>query len=631
MSDFSERAGVNLMPLFPYLAYDEIETHLSFASRLAAFHTGGRLVPFLNDLRIPALDFAMGKSNTVARLAERAGISQDRIVWNTPISAGKATYQLRGENISSDFLANPATVFCPDCLQCDDDMGGERASARRGRFIWLLKVVRTCPRHKRALVERPRQKWDDQFHEMSLRVPEHGAALSRLAENPTWRDESPLQRYALARLDGVVGPAWLEQQTIEQAVRSTEMLGALLEFGSGQKVSNLSSDDWDQAGATGFAYTSRGEAGIREALCEVQSEFEKSGRRPLNRNVFGRFYEWLAASKTAREPGDIKRILREYMFDTVELGEDESLLGQCIPARRLHSVASLARESSVNPTTLRNVLIAQDLIKREGSNQVFDAKTGRAVAASIQAMVHVISLPKMLNCSRPQASGLIDEQILMPIVMGAAGSPGRTQKGIDAKNVSMLLSEISDLACVVKVIPAGMVPISKAAEKAKVPGTEMFHLLLGGYLSNVVSIATATGIGAVHVDASEVRRIYDNVMFGLSPSMAAARLRLPTRTIWSLLENQESEPQLPCTVVVGQNGRYEFHRIMPEAIDDFQKKYTHLVEIANSMQVERKVVVQQLAARRILPHLRALDFGVDFYLVDDVTAGLSLGSFKAAA
>lgn len=54
--------------LFPKLSFNHDETPMSWAARQAAFHTGGRLGPFLNDMGIPITDLAKGKLNAVERL-----------------------------------------------------------------------------------------------------------------------------------------------------------------------------------------------------------------------------------------------------------------------------------------------------------------------------------------------------------------------------------------------------------------------------------------------------------------------------------------------------------------------------------------------------------------------------------
>ncbi len=458
---------ISRVTLFPHLPFDGSETHLSFAARLAPFHTGGRVVPFLNDLGIRAIDLARGDRSAVIALCHHADVDPHPVLENTPISTGKGRYHLRDEAISADFLSNPATAFCPACLLEDDRAGMDRALARRGRFEWPLRVVRTCPVHEIALIDRARRTWDDQFHELAVRVPERGDALRALTDQAVRRAVSPLQEYAMSRLTGLAGPEWLDSQSLEQAVRATEMIGALVEFGASRWVRDLSADEWDRAGRAGYALTSNGEAGIREGLSQVQAAFRKTGRRPLHRNVFGRLFEWLASPKTAKDAGDIKRIVREHMADTVEMATGEMLLGERVPERRLHSVASLAKESGLHPKTLRHLLIAQRLIPPHEKHPVFNANAGRKVAASARNLVHIIALPKALNCSRPQAAGLLDERILVPIAVGEAGTPGHTQKAVDAANITAFLSALSASARVVDTVQIGMVPMSEGGRESE--------------------------------------------------------------------------------------------------------------------------------------------------------------------
>jgi hypothetical protein len=133
---------------------------------------------------------------------------------------------------------------------------------------------------------------------------------------------------------------------------------------------------------------------------------------------------------------------------------------------------SLAKESGLHPKTLRHLLIAQGLIPPHEKHSVFSAAAGRKVAASARKLVHIIALPNALNCSRPQAAGLLDERILVPIVVGEAGTPGHTQKAVDAANIS---ASVRASARVVDAVPIGMVPMSKAAEKAKISGVDIIH------------------------------------------------------------------------------------------------------------------------------------------------------------
>lgn len=53
--------------LFPMLPFADDETPLSWAVRLAALHTRGRVLSFLTDLGIPLVELARGEPMTLSR------------------------------------------------------------------------------------------------------------------------------------------------------------------------------------------------------------------------------------------------------------------------------------------------------------------------------------------------------------------------------------------------------------------------------------------------------------------------------------------------------------------------------------------------------------------------------------
>lgn len=605
------------MSLFPFVSPNASETGLSFAARLAAIHTGGRVVPFLNDLSINATSFARGEEGAIMALCERAAVPAEVMLANTPVSIGKGRYRLRGEIISADFLSNPQTAFCPQYLLADDRSGPEAAQVRVGRFEWPLGVVRTCSEHGMSLIERPRRSWDDQFHELSVRVPERGAALAALVATATRRSVSELQAYTTARLEGARASEWLDSQTLEQAVRATELLGSLIEFGTARKVSGLTSDDWDRAGRVGFEFTSRGEAGIHEALHRIQDAFRTTGKRPMHRNVFGRLYEWLGSTKTAKEPGDIKRIVREHIFQTVAVAPGDRVLGESLPERRLHSVASLATEAGLHPKTLGYVLMARGPVSADDPAAVFDAEAGREVAASVQRLVNVISVPTVLNSSRPQASGLIDERILPQIATGEAGTPGRTQKAVDERSITEFLAALKASARLVVDVPSGLVPISKAAEKVKAPCVDIVHLVLGGFLSSVVELDGVGGYAAIHVDPVEVGRVIRECLPGVSPSQAAAKTGMPTQTVWALIEGDEGAA-LPSISIPGRTGYHVIHRLMLEDLCQFRDAFVKSGDIADLRETDRRTVERLLRRYRVRPAYSESQIGMNLYRPADL-------------
>lgn len=602
--------------LFPFLPFDLAETPLSFATRCASFHMRTSMVPFLQDLRIKPDKMIGCDDDAVAQLAAVAGVDAAALLHNSARRMARRRFNLRGHVLSSEFFSTPDTVFCPACLREDDEGAAVVASVRRGRLEWTLRPVTTCPRHGLVLLRRKPQKWDDKYHELGSRVPERGDALDQLIDEAEQRAPSPFQGYVLGRLDGAEGAAWLDSQPLEQAVRATEMLGMLTAFGASKQRSHMTPQEWEAAGRVGFEITSSGESAIRDALSDVQKEFRRTGGTKGGRgNVFGPFYKWMASNKNRKDVGDIKRIMREHIFETMEIASGEIVLGEKLSERRLHSVESLAAESNLDPRTIRSVLAASGLVPVEekvSGIHVFDAETGRKVAASVQRKTHVISLGQVLGCTRPQADQLLDEQLILQISDGAGAAMGRTRKAVDNREITKFLSALYADARPVDSAPAGMVPISKAAEKAKCPSFEIVHLILGGFLENIVRLKEIHGYAAILVDPDEVRTQIAAVMQGLSASAAFGQLKIPTSTGWELVFRND-ELRLEAQIIEGKKGQHRIYRFAEDAIARFMAEFTTPARIANRQDLQIGIVINKLKRSRVRPVLAQRHVGVDFF------------------
>lgn len=604
--------------LFPFLPFDPVETPLSFATRLASFHIRNSVAPFLRDIGVSPEALLGGEHDAIERLSAVAGVDSEALHRNAACRVAKRRFNLRGHVVSSEFFSSPHTVFCPACLREDDAGAADVGSARRGRLEWTLGAVRTCPRHGLALVAREKAKWHDKYHELARRVPERGDDLDRLIECTPEQMPSPLQNYVMQRLDGDTRHAWLDSQSLEQAVRATEMLGLLLEFGSAAQPATLGMQDWDRAGRTGFAVTSAGEAAIREALHAVQAEFRGKGGKPGGRKVFGALYEWLSFAKGSKDPGDIRRILREHIFDTMEISGGTTLLGGTLIERRLHSVESLAAEARLHPKTLRNVLAAGGLVPLEekvSGHHVFDAQEGRRLASSVARQINVSGLGTALNCTRPQAEQLLDEGLLRQISNRVVEAIGRTRKSVDAREVTAFLEKLHACSEVVQTVPPGLVPISKAAEKAKATSVDVVHLVLGGFLTKVVRAAHASGVAAIHVDPDEVRAEIGICKEGLSAHEVFGRLNVSRSAGWALVL-REDEPRLPSTIVVGRNGVHRFHRFREEDVASFMARFATVPRIANNRGCGTKELFDHLNRTRARPVIHRHEIGMDLYRID---------------
>ena len=603
--------------LFPYFPFDAIETPQSYAARLAWQHTGGALLPFLQDIRIKAAELMSSEAKAIEALAEVAGEPATTIARNAAVRVAKRAYDLRGSQVSAEFMARPSTVFCPACLAEDDNVLGD-PRLRRGRWIWTLTVVRTCPEHGLPLIARDKTSWSDELHVMSDRVPETGQELRDLVNAQQAREVSPLQSYILARLSDQRGPEWLDTQTIEQAWRTTEMLGMVAVFGPHKNLQTATRDEWDAAGSAGFEYTSRGKRGVLECLQEIFEARSHSTTNAGPQKVFGRLFQWLAFAKGTKDAGDIKRIMREFIFDHFALAAGHKVFGVALPERRLHTAASLATEAGFDVRTLRSVLVAKHLVcaDDEKAQVAFNADAGRKVASSITRLVAGKGLPKALNCTRPQAEQLVDEGLLTPIVDEFLEGHGRVRKAFDAAKIARFLEDLRSATRSVPVIPHDLVPVSKAAERAKISSGEIVHLILGRHLKTVVRKSGGNGIASIFVDSDEVKSAARNLLIGLSFSSVAGRLKMPRPSILKL--TSEHPDVLPSQIVEPQVGTHKFARFLDQDIDAFREKFTTAIRVANGHGVELKVTLGRFKRTGVKPVFRYADFGINLYRTSEI-------------
>ena len=606
--------------LKPFFAFDQRETPLSFATRMAGLHIGASLVPFLHDMQIRPDDLAGCDVSAIERLAHISGIDQASLLHNAAVRVQKRHFNLRNNLLTSEFFSSPEMVFCPACLCEDDKRGADVASTRLGRLEWTLAPVRSCPVHGLALVRRKRQGWADKFLQLALIVPERGAALNELIDDAKQRSTSQLQDYILNRLESKVGPAWLDSQTLEQAARNTEMLGMRVKFGASKKLSDMTSDEWDAAGHVGYEITSGGETAIRDALFQMQTEFRGRAGKPGCRAIFGAIYESLSPKKNSKDPGDIKRIFQEHIVETMDVRVGQSILGTTLTERRLHSVQSLATEADLDPRTLRNVLAARGLIPVEqaiSGHHVFDAEAGRKVAASVNRLTPITKLDEALGCARPLADQLVDERILLPIFDGPSTASGRTWKGVDSQKIERFLASLVADARSVDAAPIGMVPIAKAAEKAKLLCVEIVHLILGGFLENVARLTKVHGCSSILVDPVEVRLQSRAVLAGMSAFQAFGSLKIPRTSGWALAERHDG-PRLDPLVIKSPNTCHLIHRFTCETVAAFVSEFTTDVRVANMYDLPKNVVVSQLKRARVRTVIPYAEIGIYLYRASDI-------------
>lgn len=549
--------------LRPFLPCDPAETPVSWATRLAALHTGESVLPFMHDIGIHIEAMRVNRDSAIEKLCAITGEDPDRVWPGTIKLLSWRNYALRGIPFTTEFLHGKNTMFCPACLAEDDAKGDCPAAQRRGQTIWLLRPVRTCPKHHLPLVEREAKVWSDRLRELSLLVPERGVDLKQIAAKLVPRAPSPLQDYVLARLDGKAGPDWLDGQQIEQAFRTTEMLGVGLEFGTKPNLKLMTGDDWDRAGRAGFEFIRHNEVGIREALTYMHDRFVESG---LGKSavagpqmVFGRLYQWLEFNSNKKDPGPIRKVLREHILNTMEVPPERILLGELVGVRRRHNVKTLSDATGTHYKTLGNFLTAMGMIPADGRAAVmatFDAVEGERMANTMKNAIPQCYLPKALNTTRGQAIQLMESGFL-PTLSGATGAVSDRSTSVDIEVVRQFLADLRRNAEFVETAPDSMLGIPDAAKVSRATATIIVRLLLDGRLSRVFLLAGVPGYGGILIDPEEVRAIAkaDTPEVALSRHVVRQRLGLSVGVVKALMAPREGGALLP---TIQGNNRSEF-------------------------------------------------------------------------
>lgn len=613
------------MLLKPCLPFDPEETVLSWGTRLAALHTGGGLVPFLHDLSIDTQKFLVEVETEIDRLCDLAGQDPAALEPNRIRRLDRRQYALRGEQFSVEFTKGRQTAFCPACLVKDEQGRKDPHAHRRGRLIWKFRAVRTCPEHGLPLIDRCNMTWDDRYHELPVHVTETGKALAALVDGMERRHPTGLQAYVIDRLHGKPGPGWLDGQGIEQGARATEMVGALILYGPKQSPRALTNDQWERAAQEGWAFTSRGEEGIREALriAHDGGRFKSGNAGP--QLIFGSFYKWLAYHKNRKDLGPIRDVFREYILNTIAIRPGEEVLGEVVSVRRLHSVHSLAMEYKLHPSTLRTFLIARGAISAEDADVsdgllTIEVDQADALGRAMQGAISLIKLPAILNSSRPQVTALLNTG-LISVIGGDGPRLGVRCHAVAQAEVERFLALLEATLPELNGEQKGMLPLPRAATVSRVTIETILPKLFDGTFKRAGRLAGGIGLGAVRVDPVELAPFAPDAPRGMPHTQAFLELRVSSRVGHALLAARAGGPLLTSRPV--DQGKHKVRKfwLMPEDIAAFRERYATLAHLCRETGLHARTVRAQLTALGISTVLPHEELGTHLYTRADLPKG----------
>jgi TniQ len=590
------------------------ETPASYASRLAAAN-GLPAREFCLDWDVRFQSIVDGDASAVAKIAQKGGVDASELMAYAFVRGKGLKFEHRGEILTRLLMRRKTVAVCPVCLQADIAKADCKPHlAPYGRAIWQIDAIKTCPVHKVALAVVADDVTPSSLHDWAYYIRPALGRLECLAANAERRQLSAFERYVLARLDrGPGGAPLLDGLELYVAIRTCELLGAVARFGRKANLKTLSDDQWREAGDSGFAIASPGKARVFELLGDLQRTYA----RPRSGNqgpqaVLGRIYQILefGAEDPAFDP--VRAVIGEFISSSFPLGPGDTVFGQPVEARRLHSVWTLSRETGLHPKRLRKLLRAAKLVGDEqadgvDNNTVFDAEQGRsAISAAIGAM----SLPKAgayVNAPRVHRQLLVEAGLLTPHLPARAF--GAVNK-FAVDDLDEFLRRLTADARPVNKPRAGQVSLPSAAKRACCSAAEIVRMIFDRKLAWIGRLTSERGYLSVLVDVDEVReKTRGREHGGLTLREASIRMSTNDNVVRALIK----AGHLRTFTTVNPINRCPQVAIQPEEIERFQKEYVSLFVLAAEKRRHFRRLKQELDASGIRPAFDPRMIGASFY------------------
>ncbi|MEI4488313.1 TniQ family protein [Frigidibacter sp. MR17.14] len=587
--------------LHPFLPLQGDETHLSWVSRLAAFHASTTAAVFLQDLGLTPRLFASGDEQQVRLLCEIAGEDPTRVLAQTIQGAAAAT-KLRGTALGDCVLPRATSRFCPACL-LKDEMESDLPpnAARRMRLIWRFRFTTHCPLHRLPLIERTAAS-EGSIEGIAEVVEQDADGLKLLAEASVVADPSPLQDYLVARLTtATAGHWWLDVRTVGTIYALADRLGAYLRSEVREEGSEVAQDDPD----LGWMFLRDGPVGFRRALQPVTER-----RRPKNshRALFGSF-------EAVRQRHGLRFV--DAIIDDLSVAPRHR--ARMIAKRELslvHTIDSLSREVGVASDRLMPALIAAGLLpswadgidefdfgaRRPVSALEMPMEASLQVAALVSDGLPVGRLAKILNADVKIVDALVDDRLAM---LETHRIPNKVFPPCVSK------SAVSDLLALIEKLDAldeeeGRLSLLVAAKITGESVPTLLDIAIGGACSGVVTrLKGEIGFGALRLELSAVPKLLGaDKLRSLSLEEVGERMGL-TEQAAAFLVSASSGGLLP-------HSRNEM-RIRPADWRAFRARYATPAMIGEEIGCRATAVAERLDLLGIPPITPLLEHGVSLF------------------
>lgn len=607
--------------LYPVLSSAPDECPTSFVSRLAKANFATSAREFCRDIGISFQALANGCTEAFELLAELTGFRTAELDTNA-IWRGSKTTTLRGEKLLRTSIRRAHVFICPTCLKAD--IQGSKLppdQAAYGRIFWRLAALHTCPAHGVALREIAHADAAS-LYDFSLLVRPRLHELDQLEASASRRPASGLERYLVDRLDKRLScPSWIDGLDLFAVIKVAEMFGVAAMFSRKQNLKTLTVEDWRAAGAKGFDIIRNGEPCIRDFLAQMHGNYRESrvpNEGPHAR--FGKLYEWLAAVGDQPAYIPVRNLLHRCIAGIMPLGPGDTIFGQPIQERLLHSIRTASLETGMHPMPLRRALEATGFIRADQKHLkdhriLFDAKSAAPILTQLTGAISLKETETYLNAGRVHTKLLLDHGFIKPL-LGDAAKNFKTLLFATTKLDQFMLDLLST-AQPVSAVPPGMFPIATAAKHAQCSAMDIVRLLLARKLKQVAALVGTQGYASVLVTMTEVR---DHFRKPGLPGMTAHQVMTALGTFHAVVRALIDHGALPATRVIHPATRRPVSLVKRTDLDAFNDKYISLADLSKTLCKHPRTVRRELECKSIhpAPELDKKTFGIVFYRRSDL-------------
>lgn len=472
------------------------------------------LATFCSDLDFKLMGLVVGHPSDVARLAELTGEPQAALAARALVGNRRGR-SLWGERLVRNELRCMELLVCPACLAediADSYLPPDQAAYFRAE--WIVRSITTCPKHRLALqsVDNPEKGWAaSRFHDIATRIAGCLGSLDVMLHDAEIREATGFERYLIDRLrgEGVPTPL-LYAVPFDAAIDLCETFGAVALFGRHYKIRSLSVGDVRAARDRGFQILSGGESAVRAMLRELQRSFtHNSAWNEGPRAIYGAIYRSLSKMREAEDSEPIRAIVREHVLETTSVAAGTVILGRTIHVRRLHSLASAAKELG-RPrlqlrTTLANAGLLPDGHEQSPPSQVlFDAQAFERIKYALKHGMRHQEAANHINLSASTLRSLAWGGLLPHTVLGEGSSLSRIFQPAD---LDRFVEHLAVGAHEIHAIPEGAFDIASVSDMLRKAVAVVVRLIMDRELAWVGRSPAHGGCKGIFVRLEEVRNL----------------------------------------------------------------------------------------------------------------------------